>query len=83
MPKISPKEIIMVFVLLIIGASLLSPIADIVFTTTHYQNTWANGTFNGTYVATNVTGASASIIGLLALFFVIVLIMIAVKKIRD
>lgn len=62
---ISPSYIIMAFVSIVIGASLVSPLADII-----------------AGVGGNVTGAALAIYGLLVLFFVIVVIMVAVKAIR-
>lgn len=71
---ITPKEIVMTFVLLVIGASLVGPVGETVFLA--LRNSSQGG-------PSNVTGASASILGLLTLFFVIIIIIIAVKKIRD
>lgn len=61
---LSPSAIIMAFVTIVIGASLVSPLADIV-----------------AGVGGNVTGASLAIYVLLTLFFVILIIMVAVKAI--
>jgi hypothetical protein len=61
---VSPATLIMAFVAIVIGASLVSPLADIV-----------------AGVGGNVTGASLAIYGLLTLFFVIIVIMTAVKAI--
>lgn len=61
---VSPGSLIMAFVAIVIGASLVNPLATIV-----------------AGVGSNVTGAALAIYGLLTLFFVIVVIMVAVKAI--
>lgn len=60
----SPGAIIAVFVMIVIGASLAGPLADIV-----------------SQPGGNVTGATLAIYSLLTLFFVIIIIMAAVKAI--
>lgn len=65
MAQTSPSALISVFVALIIGASLVGPLAGIVI---------APGV--------NVTGAALAMYSLLTLFFVIAVIMVAVKAIR-
>ncbi|GAG82365.1 unnamed protein product [marine sediment metagenome] len=60
----SPNTLIMAFVAIVIGASLVGPLADIV-----------------SMPGGNVTGAALAIYGLLTLFFVIIVIMVAVKAI--
>jgi hypothetical protein len=63
---VSPSSIIMAFVTIVIGASLVTPMANIV-----------------AGVGGNVTGAALAIYALLTLFFVILVIMVAVKAIGD
>jgi hypothetical protein len=65
---ISPKVIIMGFVVIVIGASLMTSVANIVNETTYYN--------------TNVTGATSALTGLLILFFAIIILVGAVKYIR-
>lgn len=61
----SPSHLIMAFVTIVIGASLVGPLANIVVEP-----------------GTNVTGAALAIYSLLTLFFVIIVVMVAVKAIR-
>lgn len=84
MQNITPKVVISAFVLIVIGASLVSPLGDIIWGTLNTPGQWElNGSFNETYIASNVTGAGAAILALLTLFFVIVIVMVAVKHIRS
>ena len=63
--KMSPTSIISAFVAIVIGASLVGPLANIIVEP-----------------GTNVTGAALAIYGLLTLFFVIVVVMVAVRAIK-
>lgn len=69
MVNLSSSQIIGAFVMIIIGASLVGPVADIIFTAANDSSS-------------NITGASNAIFILLPLFFVIILIIGAVKYIR-
>jgi len=57
--------VIMVFIVLLIGVVLAGPIADQVYVAT---------------TGSNITGAARTIVNLLPLFFAIILLLIAVKK---
>lgn len=61
------EKTVLTFVGLVVGGSLVSPFADIIA-----------GAIGG-----NVTGAAATLVALLTLFFVILLIMLAVRSIRE
>lgn len=74
MVKVTPTFVVMAFVSVVIGASLVTPLADIVFGGLH------NATGDG---ISNVTGASGALYALLVLFFVILVLMIIIKRMRD
>ena len=79
MAKLNPKDVIGIFVVLIIGASLVSVVGTVIYAGLH--NLSATGTVG--LGPSNITGASAAIYGLLTLFFVIIVIMIAVRAIKN
>jgi hypothetical protein len=67
MEKINPSTIIMAFVTIVIGASLVTPMANIL---------WVNTTIS------NITGAAYALYTLILLFFVILVVVAAVKHIK-
>ena len=69
MVKLSTNQIISAFVMIIVGASLVGPIANIIFTAANDSSS-------------NITGASSAIYLLIPLFFVMILVVGAVKYIR-
>lgn len=66
-------QVLLTFILVIVGVNLVPSVADTVYTTTCNWN-------GSECFATNVTGASVTLINLVPLFFVISIVVVTVQS---
>lgn len=66
-------QVLLTFILVIVGVNLVPSVADIVYSTTCNWN-------GSVCLATNVTGASVTLINLVPLFFVISLVIVTIQS---
>ena len=85
---VSPSQVVMVFVMIVIGASLAAPLASTIIDGANSSSSggqwlWSNNaSFGGVANVSGITGATLALYGLITMFFVIVVIMVAVRFIQ-